>query len=341
MAPSPHQLYNALTTLNHGIPLYTPEPSENLPAQYRLEGISIGDVGIVKNGSFEVLFNACQSVAHNINAEGIPANFEPFLLRPRDVSKRQYHSPGSVIASAKVTKFALNTEASSITNPFIPATVGVGVSLRINSKQCAILILPEGASREELLVTRSFHEHVKENADDWHEFARNRLHPESSLFVVTGCDKTSSWGIATVANASATIGATMNFTVAGLGKASLSPSYCWEDIGSATARVSASTFPRLQNQCIFIRGFRISRKPQWLSWPSLKGVQWRDPGYSTQKSSTVYPKTLTRAATNGSGFVEVNSHQGNRDGDGDPSEGFLLSKRTRVKKNSTDQPMIE
>ncbi|KAJ7499557.1 hypothetical protein FB451DRAFT_1015708 [Mycena latifolia] len=118
MPQSANELYRRLRSQKHGIPQFTPEPSENLPIEYRAVGISIGDVGIWSEDSFDVLFNACWPATHSINAvQGVPEGFEPFPLQSRDIARRLYHSPGSVIASAKVNKVALNVGASSIATP--------------------------------------------------------------------------------------------------------------------------------------------------------------------------------------------------------------------------------
>ncbi|KAJ7913963.1 hypothetical protein B0H13DRAFT_1611992 [Mycena leptocephala] len=118
MPKSASQLYYDLTSRKHGIPQFTPEPNENLPIEYQKIGVSIGDVGIWRDGSFEVLFNATWPKTHSINGvHGVPEGFAPFPLYSRDVSKREYHSPGSIIASAKVVEVALNTGVSSVVAP--------------------------------------------------------------------------------------------------------------------------------------------------------------------------------------------------------------------------------
>ncbi|KAJ7141083.1 hypothetical protein C8R44DRAFT_560981, partial [Mycena epipterygia] len=178
----------------HGIPQYTPEPNQNLPLEYQNVGVSIGDVGIWNEGSFDVVFNTCWPATHSINGvQGVPEDFVTFPLQSRDISKRAYHSPGSVIASAKVTKVALNAEASSMVAPFLPATLGASVTFNIRSKECAILVLPDGASRERLLPVQKFRAHVCRHAQQWYTFTQDRLPPNGSLFVVTGCDKAASW----------------------------------------------------------------------------------------------------------------------------------------------------
>ncbi|KAJ7817011.1 hypothetical protein B0H13DRAFT_1530743, partial [Mycena leptocephala] len=197
----------------HGIPQFTPEPNENLPIDYQKVGVSIGDVGIWRDGSFEVLFNACWPATRSINgAHGVPEGFAPFPLYSRDISKRAYHSPGSIIASAKVFEVALNTGISSVVTPcvliqlerysltsrsFFPTTVGSSLTFKFQSKEGAVLVLPEGASRQNLLPVETFRAYARQYSAQWYTFTRDCLPASGSLFVVTGCDKGPSWGIAT------------------------------------------------------------------------------------------------------------------------------------------------
>ncbi|KAJ7683636.1 hypothetical protein B0H17DRAFT_1204942 [Mycena rosella] len=215
--PKPaNELYRRLRSQKHGIPQFTPEPNENLPTEYRKVGVSIGDVGVWSEDSFDVLFNTCWPATYSINAaQGVPKDFAPFPLERRDISRRLYHSPGTVIASAKVTRISLSVGASSVVTPFFPTTVGSSVTFELQSKECAMLVLPEGASREKLLPVETFRAHVKRYSHDWYKFAGDRLPSSGFLFVVTGCDKTASWGIATASTASRAIGVSLKFAVVG------------------------------------------------------------------------------------------------------------------------------
>ncbi|KAJ7738972.1 hypothetical protein B0H16DRAFT_1249900, partial [Mycena metata] len=50
----------------HGYPLFHPQPYDDLQ-EIRRTGTQIGDVGIVKNGCFDVTFNICNPADHPIN----------------------------------------------------------------------------------------------------------------------------------------------------------------------------------------------------------------------------------------------------------------------------------
>jgi hypothetical protein len=70
----------------------------------------------------------------------------------------------------------------------------------------ALLVLPEGASRRDLRSRKAlFRRCAMENALCWYRFANKQLErdiPNGSLVLVTGCDMTSSWGIASFADIS-------------------------------------------------------------------------------------------------------------------------------------------
>jgi len=72
------------------------------------------------------------------------------------------------------------------------------------AKEAAILILPEGATTEDLLNTRGVRSTISSNAKDWYTYAkeiRGRSDiKKGDIRVVVGIDKVSSWGIATSAS---------------------------------------------------------------------------------------------------------------------------------------------
>jgi len=78
-----------------------------LPIEYRRQGISIGDVGIITStGEFDFLFNILQSPEHAINGGLVPRGFSPI---PREALERDIHEtivygPNTYLASPSVRK---------------------------------------------------------------------------------------------------------------------------------------------------------------------------------------------------------------------------------------------
>lgn len=76
------------------------------------------------------------------------------------------------------------------------------VTLTIKAREAGILILPDGGSREDLVVTTRVREYVLKHVHDWYRFMNpGRIHlqitcPNGSLAVVTGHDSAPSSALA-------------------------------------------------------------------------------------------------------------------------------------------------
>jgi len=74
----------------------------------------------------------------------------------------------------------------------------------------------------------------------WYEYAnvtRQRLAKNGSLYLVTGSDKTDSWGIASCSNSSKGDEVSLKFTAAQIASGSSSYAYKWETNSPATVRI--------------------------------------------------------------------------------------------------------
>ena len=63
--------------------------------------------------------------------------------------------------------------------------------------------MPDGAFREDLQNITLFRDFAVENAESWYRFVngpRGRDIRNGDLHLITGCDKTSSWGLAVYQN---------------------------------------------------------------------------------------------------------------------------------------------
>ena len=84
--------------------------------------------------------------------------------------------------------------------------------------------------------------------------------PNGSLYLVTGCDKATTWGAASISCASETNALSLKFTAARAVEASATFTYSWETYCPATVRIGPELLnnqERLQNQCVFLRGFKM------------------------------------------------------------------------------------
>jgi hypothetical protein len=139
-----------------------------------------------------------------------------------------------------------------------PVGIGAGINFACTCEKGAILVLPDGAFREDLRRLEKFRHAAEHNAMAWYGHARNcGLNPES-LYLVTGCVKTSSWGVASILNASEERSACLKFTAASVAEASASYSYLWETYSPVDVRNGPKPPSEVQNQCVFLRGFKIS-----------------------------------------------------------------------------------
>ena len=144
--------------------------------------------------------------------------------------------------------------------------VGVATSYKFtsSSREAAFLALPDGASRHDLRNKVKFLQYAQANAMHWYQFANGRLGREAangSLYLVTGCDKSTTWAAGSHSSASESNDLSFKFTIAKVGELGAAFNYSWDTDSSTTVRTGpeiSNTQEEIQNQCNFIRGFRVS-----------------------------------------------------------------------------------
>ena len=137
-----------------------------------------------------------------------------------------------------------------------------GLGFETSAREGAILIMPNGSTATNLLNTRLMEEYVRENAERWYEYAtdkRGRRVENGDIRIVVGCDKVSSWGIATLASS---FEACTRLEFRGIRDPTTSHS--WSCFGAANGRAGPhdeemqglraepNTAP-IRNQCVFVR----------------------------------------------------------------------------------------
>ena len=146
--------------------------------------------------------------------------------------------------------------------------------------------MPQGAYNEDLKNIRKFREYALIHAKSWYLYAkgtRGMTVGNGKLHLVTGCDKTNSWGIATYSHLTSKSPednvSLLRFDPVDnerQGRHSSYTTYEWDYVGAAEAKygpeeeelmnlgVNGSVPPR--NQCTFIRSFT----------PALGDGDWKD-----------------------------------------------------------------
>ncbi|KZP23008.1 hypothetical protein FIBSPDRAFT_858946 [Athelia psychrophila] len=249
MAGHPSHVYaRQLLPMRYGYPLYYPEPLDNLPVELRERGTGIGDVGIImRDGLFQFAFNIFTPGTDTaINCFGVPDGFHNMALGHISRLPGKHGKP-SELASA-----------NDRSNP--PAAgVPIGYSVVSSSSESAQLTMPDGAMGEDYTSIHEIRTYSIEHALSWYEFINDRLGrqaPNGSLYVVTGCDRSTTWGISTIGEElSVESGAGYSCSWSTRSGAIVRRSTAWCPDEGAEQPENRVESP--QNQCLFIRGFKI------------------------------------------------------------------------------------
>ncbi|KAJ7277527.1 hypothetical protein C8J57DRAFT_1061057 [Mycena rebaudengoi] len=241
----------------HGYPLFHPKPFDDLPEQARRVGTEIGDVGVVtSNGAFDVIFNICRAADDPINRFGVPEGFEQVHFIPGDVATQELClCPGSDVSNTKISKRRLDVDAGAV------------VEISTSSKEAAVLVLPDGASRSDLRRLKKFRNYALKHAQHWYAFVNGELErmvESNALYLVTGVDKCSTWSVAAVEDQSEDCRVSLKLKAAQVGTAGTTYAWEWE-----TASSFANSGPRRlpgeelwkDNQTVFLRGFKVVVRP--------------------------------------------------------------------------------
>ncbi|KAJ7483222.1 hypothetical protein FB451DRAFT_1084400 [Mycena latifolia] len=276
-----------------GFPLFHPQPFDDLPRAARKIGTRIGDVGIVtRNGAFDPIFNVLDRAEDN--RHGVPDDFEQVTLRHNAIAEQRLcHPLGSDISNTRINKKRLDVDVGFENNVFVPAGAGAVVEVSTNSKETAILLLPDGASRWDLRPLQIFRDYALKHGQSWYAFVNGelgRMIGSGDLYLITGVTKSTSWSVAAVKNQSGDGKVSLKLKAAQMGNAGVSCAWEWE---SASSWVNSGPQRRegeeswRDNQTVFLRGFKVAlrSKPRPLK-QSLKVLSIVE-----SKWSNLTPKT--------------------------------------------------
>jgi len=154
---------------------------------------------------------------------------------------------------------------------------GGGFNFSCSSEKAAILILPNGATCEIILVDR-FKRLALENAHRWVEFAEMneqmvRWHGKQysevlPLCIVTEVLKTNQWALSEVSNTSQGAGFALKLLAPAV-EGNVSGSYLWEMHSPAASHVVPPPISEKLNHSVFIKALRIKFQPRPLLQPKV------------------------------------------------------------------------
>jgi len=137
-----------------------------------------------------------------------------------------------------------------------------GISFESSALEGAILAMPQGVQAQDLANVSVFRRYLSGNAENWYRYVNNvrgREARNGDVRLVIGCDKTSSWGMATFANSS---NRNISFNFKPNGE---TQNHIWDCSGIVEARAGPDRQETemltlqdgksgiLMNQCLFVR----------------------------------------------------------------------------------------
>ncbi|KAF8430852.1 hypothetical protein L210DRAFT_3651500 [Boletus edulis BED1] len=271
MSFSPHEVYARCLLGDHGYPLWTPQLNTELRETYQLEGLKIGDVGVVSpiDSSFDVLLNITLPRSEQPYPKLVRENFTPIVL---DHELDLASQPDAVAAHGVVPSASVQLTSKDIDNhDQTPSRADYEFSL--SSENGAVLVLPEGAQSCDLRNENKFLDVAIKHGVDWYECATKeagRLIHDNSLYLITGFHKTRSWSLGAVGRSGSSLQnrRCVKFKVGEIHQGGVTArAYFWVATHGFTGRVGpmypyedSNRIPRIRpgNQTVFIRGFRIT-----------------------------------------------------------------------------------
>ncbi|KAK0433389.1 uncharacterized protein EV420DRAFT_1754919 [Desarmillaria tabescens] len=301
-----------------GYPFWHPEPDSFAPDEFQIRGILPGDVGIInKDGGFDFLFSIFG------NADGLVVGNAPPGLQPLPTPDQP-----EVQAYPELWNVLKNVPAESF-----PGIVDTGVAFDVSTSEdpTAILHLPNYSTRYETMNEAFFQNYARQYGVSWYNHANGTLGRNvrnGFLYLVTGCDKTATWGNAVIRKTDWSFTFYLKCTLENVDGETVKVANEWID----DAGVEDGLFPNpyatypypigLQNQCIFAQGFTISLSEKlfrktWLAVPHfIKGSpEDRLPSFDSNKVPHPPSDGKTRFSTYLSSFIGSKTVLNNSDSD--------------------------
>ena len=254
--------------------------------------VEIGDVGFIRLGRFHRLFNALLSADHPSHESGVPEYHEP--LTPnlsehivRDIlDPSHYCSAGIDVATGPdfyASGYLRYLCSVFLYQHFLSPDDHSPASFSCQSRQGgAILSLPVPAQRQDTLALDVFGRWMVKHIDRWFAFARHLelgIEQMEEIVLITGCDRAKSWTnvafLESQADAQVSFGVKVTQdridwqlspeeiqgVVLNQGPVGeVSKLHHFQAYRLKTAFAFSHIYKNLpENQCIFLRGFRVVR----------------------------------------------------------------------------------
>ncbi|KAI0285880.1 hypothetical protein BGY98DRAFT_244928 [Russula aff. rugulosa BPL654] len=233
----------------YGHALWEPSPGE-------LYGpVAIGDVGYIRRGKFHRIFNVLLPEDHPTHANfRTPEYHEPLQLKMENhidtgiLSPNDFCSAEVRVVSGGLNIFSLRPEGSA------------EASFECSKRRGALLSIPVPARREDTVAQGQFAEWITKNIDSWFSFAHSLglgLDMEE-IVLVTGCHRTRTY--TNILFSESRDGARVSFGVrVGPSGADITWEVSREQIREVQIQRGPSGDNLSEDQCIFVRGFRVTR----------------------------------------------------------------------------------
>ncbi|KAF9002709.1 hypothetical protein BDQ17DRAFT_1306127 [Cyathus striatus] len=275
------ELYSRLLwSTDCGFPLWNPDADRNLPLEYRLKGISIGDVGILRSdGSFDFMFNVYLEANDPVNMNRVPNDFVPLILRT-NIDTRLDSLFLDVIASYSIER----ERSSELTTEWVK-DYKFSTATHVEG---ALVITPEGMIQECCLHPGLLQNYAAQHGESWYLFANGQLRMQAtngSIHIVTACTKAKAWclNVFTDPNRRPPYHFEFKYTRTPCTPSDFHESYNyeWTYTGLGTPRSGAKPrLPKRETQCLFMKTYAV--EINHTLWGALSG--------KPRKVSTKSPK---------------------------------------------------
>ncbi|KAI9450590.1 hypothetical protein F5148DRAFT_585705 [Russula earlei] len=228
------------------------------------DSVEVGDVGFIREGCFHRLFNVFLPKEHPSHSNfGVPEDHQQLPLNvPNHIHKVRDGTDDFCSRHVSLVSNERNVHAwGPDDDPQVTVTCP--------GRRGAMLSLPSRAQREDTIARGAFGKWMVKHIDLWVAFAEtlglgvNRM---QDIILVTGRHCAKSW--INVAFSDSHRDAEVSFGVRLSGSSGVTVERRAVR-GDATLKLGPSGEDLPENQCIFVRGFRVVR--MWNIWPRLRG----------------------------------------------------------------------